>query len=75
MDEDRPLKVMRFSNPMGRLLYLGKNEVLAFRDTMVFKIDLNEAHPFSDNQGKTKEEWVALIRQRLIKNSFVKKQL
>ena len=45
MDEDRPLKVMRFSASLGKLLYLGKNEVLAFENTLLFKIDLNEAYP------------------------------
>jgi len=75
MDEDRPLKVMRFSTSMGKLLYLGKNEVLAFKETLLFKIDLNEAQPHIESKNKANNEWVSLIKQRLMKNSFAKKQL
>ena len=34
---------MRFAESVQKLLYLGKNEILAFDRNFVFKIDLNDA--------------------------------
>lgn len=66
---------MRFAESVQKLLYLGKNEILAFDRNFVFKIDLNDAQPVNDTKKKLKDEWTALITQRLQRNNFVKKSL
>eukprot|EP00347_Sterkiella_histriomuscorum_P008402 403345231 len=76
MEEDRPLKVMRFHDNLTKFLYLGNNEIVAFDRNYVFKIDLNDAQCFSDNnQKKNKEEWVSIGQQRILRNQYAKKQL
>lgn len=53
MDTDRPLKVMSFAQGgFSRILYVGKNEVLAFDNKFVLKIDLHDAQVFTEQNKR-----------------------